>query len=992
MNSSSLNTSSEQIVRYTLKSNQSILFDDPSTLWLLRKGHIEVLSSIIQNQVPSGLRRNVLSITPQKAMFSCLPKEEQGYLGLMGIATENCEIEEIKLDYFLSSAASNPSPKHAIDTWVMEIGHLMSRNYELPAALMQIASKEERAYAESFMDEQSNNVITPTAIFEYGRGEFLAFGDHHSRIIRVQSGEIRTLGREDLQFTANDGYLSTCTELWFQVISDALTIEIYDLSPSNAQTLLPEGLANLHNLFNLYLKRLGEEEAEAEILRRKSSKIQEALRAAAAFDELSSILNPKERFPERETPLLTAVAIVGQSIGISVYPPAASEDMNRINDPLEAIARASRVRSRVVLLENDWWKSDSGPLVGYLGEEERLPIALLPYKNSYCFVNPHRRIREPLTEDILQNLCPDAFMLYRPLPEKVNGVFGLMKFTAQGNVGDMLFILLMGICATLIGMVVPKATGLLVDTAIPSADRQFLYELGIILVGSGIANTLFTYAQVMGTVRTGVLAESTAQAGLWDRLLKFRPDFYRQYSSGDLQTRVNAVSDISRELSGATLRPLISGILALLNFLLLWYYSWELAKIAIWIGLAVLTISLVVGHYIRRLSLHLNDIEGAFNGLMIQMIGGVGKIRIAGSEYRAFNHWVTTYTQKLRLTLSVQLLKDFMSIVNLAFPTVASAFLFWTAVDLTVGLAITDPKRISIGDFIAFNTAFTLYLTGWTDVSNTIVSVLDQLIKGRRIMPLLDGEPEITQDSSDPGKLTGAIRMENVCFRYAKDGPLILDHVSFEIHPGEYVAFVGPSGSGKSTILRLLLGFERPESGRVLYDGQDLASLDVLAVRRQLGTVLQNGRLNAGNILENISNNAKISHAEAWDAAADAALTEDIEHMPMGLHTMVSEGGSNMSGGQRQRLLIARALVTRPKIVMFDEATSALDNKTQATVSEALVRRRVTRVVIAHRLSTIRSANRVYVLKQGKVEQQGSFDELSQTPGTFKDLMARQMA
>jgi ATP-binding cassette subfamily C protein len=646
----------------------------------------------------------------------------------------------------------------------------------------------------------------------------------------------------------------------------------------------------------------------------------------------------------------------------------------------------------MVLLGAEWWTHDTGPLVGYLGAEARHPVALLPRGRDYDIVDPERRGREPLTPELRAQLCPDAHMFYRPLPDRLLRIPDLLRFTLQGRVRDTLFVLTMGILATLLSMLVPKVTGVLVDSAIPNADHSLLWQLWGLLSAAGLAGAAFTFAQVMATVRVSTMAEVVAQSAMWDRLLKFRPSFYREYSSGDLQTRVNAVGEVSRDLSGATLRPLISGALALLNFLLLWYYSWELAKLAIWLGLAVLVVTMVVGYYIRQRSFRLHDLEGILNGLMIQMIGGVGKVRVAGAEHRAFHHWVSRYTEQLRLSLSIQRLKDLISVFNLVLPPVAAAFLFWKATDLTIKLPITDPARIGIGDFIAFNTAFVLYLTGWTDVSKTLVSVLDALIKGRRIQPILEGTPEVAADATDPGRLTGYIRSENVSFRYHADGPLILDRVTFEARPGEFVAFVGPSGSGKSTVLRLLLGFERPEYGRILYDGQDLGGLDVLAVRRQIGTVLQNGRLNAGSIFDNISNNAQITHGEAWDAVADAGMSGDIELMPMGLHTMVAEGGANLSGGQRQRLLIARALAVRPKLVFFDEATSALDNQTQAIVSAALERRKVTRLVIAHRLSTIRQADRIYVLESGRVVQVGSFEDLSQQEGLFRDLMSRQMA
>ncbi|NEO46610.1 MAG: ATP-binding cassette domain-containing protein, partial [Moorea sp. SIO4A3] len=223
------------------------------------------------------------------------------------------------------------------------------------------------------------------------------------------------------------------------------------------------------------------------------------------------------------------------------------------------------------------------------------------------------------------------------------------------------------------------------------------------------------------------------------------------------------------------------------------------------------------------------------------------------------------------------------------------------------------------------------------------------------------------------------------------DSPLILENITIQANPGEFIALVGPSGSGKSTIIRLLLGFETSENGTIYYDGQDLSGLDISAVRRQLGVVLQNGRINSASIFDNIASGALVTMDEAWEAAKMAGFADDIEAMPMGMHTVISEGGSNLSGGQRQRLLIARALVLKPRLLIFDEATSALDNRTQSIVSQSIDELRVTRIVIAHRLSTIRNADRIYVLEAGRVVQQGTFEELLNQEGLFANLMARQM-
>ena len=325
-------------------------------------------------------------------------------------------------------------------------------------------------------------------------------------------------------------------------------------------------------------------------------------------------------------------------------------------------------------------------------------------------------------------------------------------------------------------------------------------------------------------------------------------------------------------------------------------------------------------------------------------------------------------------------------------PTVMYASLFWcAALSLQPGTT-TAARGFTAGTFLAFHVAFGIFISAATELSNTLIDALDITVLWRRAKPIIEAAPEIDARKEDPGRLTGALALDHVSFRYQPQGRLILDDVSLHAAPGEFIALVGPSGSGKSTIYRLLLGFESPESGAITYDDQDLARLNVYAIRRQIGIVLQHARIMAASMFENIVSNRSIGMDEAMEAARAAGLAEDITRLPMGMFTMLSEGGTNLSGGQRQRLLIARALACQPRLLLFDEATSALDNRTQAIVRESLNALQVTRVVIAHRLSTIRQADRIYVLEHGRVVQQGSFDELARHEGLFARLMARQTA
>ena len=327
--------------------------------------------------------------------------------------------------------------------------------------------------------------------------------------------------------------------------------------------------------------------------------------------------------------------------------------------------------------------------------------------------------------------------------------------------------------------------------------------------------------------------------------------------------------------------------------------------------------------------------------------------------------------------------------------------IFQASLPLAVTLAVfavlaqtwkPDNPSIPTGQFLAFTSAMTAVIATVMTAVGNLTSVLSIIPMYERMKPIMDELPETRTGTSDPGELTGSIEMAHVSFRYNSDGPLTLKDVSLKADPGEFIALVGPSGSGKSTMLRLFIGFETPESGSIFYDGQRLTELDIQAVRRQLGVVIQGGRLLSGSIYQCITGGSRLTTEEAWEAARMAALDKEIEAMPMGMHTVIGEGGSGLSGGQRQRLLIAQAIVRKPRVVLFDEATSALDNLSQAQVSESLEGLQATRIVIAHRLSTVRNADRIYVLVRGEIVESGSYDELMANGGAFFDLAKRQIA
>jgi NHLM bacteriocin system ABC transporter ATP-binding protein len=791
----------------------------------------------------------------------------------------------------------------------------------------------------------------------------------------------------------------TLAETWIEKFSifpgvvNPLTI--LDTSTTYTWETLSEKLDHLHRDFLGYLLHIEEQEHSEKLAQFQAREQLNRQVTTSALGELASIILPKSKtFFEEDTDLLMAAGAVGRALGIIIQPPASSEDLKRVKEPVEAIARASRIRMRRVILTPGWWKQDSGPLLAYVTGEPQRPVALLPVAgNRYEIFDPTNRKRTPAKEFLKQyELEPVAYMFYRSLPDKFLKAIDLIQFAVRGRFKDIIVLFLAGIAGSLLGMLTPQATSILMDKAIPDADRGLLMQVGLGLLAASFGKAIFQLTQSFASLRLESSTDAVTQAAVWDRLLTLRMTFFRSYSIGDLQSRVSAISQMRQHLSSSTLQTIFTSFFSLLNLGLLFFYSSQLALVAVGIAVVVIIVTTISGVLTRRNMRPLEDMQGDISGLMVQLIGGVSKLRIAGAENRAFAYWAKKYSKQLKLMVSTQLIEDIVSIFNTLIPTVSSMIIFALSANLLAQASSGGSTPFTAGTFLAFNSAFGTFMGGVTSLSNTVIGILEVVVLWERAKPILHATPEVDFSKADPGRLSGKFELEHVSFRYKPDGPLNLDDVSIKAEPGEFIALVGPSGSGKSTTIRLMLGFDTPEVGTVYYDGQDLSGLDISAVRRQLGVVLQNGRINSSSIFENISGGALVTMDEAWEAARMAGFAEDIEAMPMGMHTVISEGGTNLSGGQRQRMLIARSLVLKPKILIFDEATSALDNRTQQIVSDSLDKLRVTRVVIAHRLSTIRNADRIYVIEAGRVVQQGSFDQLARQPGLFANLMARQMA
>ncbi|MEU4107112.1 NHLP bacteriocin export ABC transporter permease/ATPase subunit [Streptomyces sp. NPDC027717] len=679
-----------------------------------------------------------------------------------------------------------------------------------------------------------------------------------------------------------------------------------------------------------------------------------------------------------------ACKLVAQAAGITLADPARGIGESERLDPVERVALASRVRIRAVRLEGRWWRENVGPLVGHRALSGA-PVALLWRRGGYVSVQPATGRETPVEKANAEEFEPRAVMFYRPLPERRLGPLGLLRFSLGGTRNDLLNLLLAGLVTVVIGALVPVATGKVLGEYVPQARENLIAQVCLAVMLSGVVAAAFTLLENLTILRLEGRIEGALQPAVWDRLLRLPTRFFSGRSTGELASAAMGISSIRRLLAGVGPVVAQSVTIGAMNVGLLLYYSVPMALAAIGMLVVIAAIFLGLGLWQVRWQRRLVTLGNKLNNQAFQTLRGLPKLRVASAENYAYAAWAGEFARSRELQQKVGRIKNLSSVLGAVYLPICTLVMF---------MLLAGPAKgaMSAASFLTFSTAVTMVLTSVTQLTGAFVSAVAALPLFEEIRPVLDATPEVRAGSTRPGPLTGALEARRLSFRYSDDGPLVLDDVSFSVRPGEFVAVVGPSGCGKSTLLRLLIGFDKPVSGSVLYDGQDLGALDQSAVRRQCGVVLQHAQPFNGSIMDVVCGTEPYTPEEVMAAIELAGLAEDVQRMPMGLHTIVAGSGA-VSGGQRQRLMIAQALIRRPRILFFDEATSALDNDTQRTVIESTRKLNATRVVIAHRLSTVMDADRVVVMEDGKVIQQGTPAELlADTGGRLHELVRRQMA
>jgi len=656
--------------------------------------------------------------------------------------------------------------------------------------------------------------------------------------------------------------------------------------------------------------------------------------------------------------------------------------------PLKKILRASNIRSRKVFLEDEWWLYDHGPLLGFL-KEDKIPVALIRKNKKYIVKNI--KTGKDIVVNKLNSISIEsvAHSFFSPLPAGNLSKLDLLKFILAFTKNDVIFFIALGILGAALSLFIPVMAGYMFNVIIPGGLKGSLYEIGFVLLSIVVILGIINLAREIAILRFEGRSSYKLQSAIWDRILSIKVPFFSKYDAGNLAERSLGIETIRKVLSANVTSALVAAIFSIFYLALMLYYDLSLTIIALCVGLILASFTLIISKLAYKHVAGYMIVNTMISGFMMSVLGGVQKIRMTASEDKVINIWAEKYAEQKKHYVAKQKLVITVNVFTYGFPILAALLIYLRIYDL-----FTLPQLVpfTIGDFVAFNSAFISFQGAL--ISAFMVAIPFMSIKPalELLRPILEAETEDYVGKKDVGKLTGDIEISNLTFKYKGSENIILKDISLKIKEGQFAAIVGGSGSGKSTLLRILLGFEEYQEGSILFNGMDMKVLDIRTIRDQIGVVLQDGKIMEGSVLYNIIGSSDYTVEEAWEAARMAGCDKEIEDLELKMNTILPVGGGTLSGGQKQRIIIARAMVKKPKLVIFDEATSALDNDTQKTVTDNLNKLKSTKIVIAHRLSTIKDADIIFVLEKGEILEQGNYETLINNKSFFYNLVKIQLS
>ena len=686
-----------------------------------------------------------------------------------------------------------------------------------------------------------------------------------------------------------------------------------------------------------------------------------------------SLLNDQEDVSDAVSALLRHMGVKEKEV-----PPT----VRGLRDRLDYLLSSTGILYREIILSKGWQNDAMGPMIASLKDSGAV-IAVLPSEmGGYEYMDPATGKKVGVNAHTAANISEEALCFYRPLPMRALKLRDLLKYMMSCLTGrDLVSFGIAALAITLVGLLIPKLNQILTGTVIATGSTRLLLAVVSFLLFATITGILLTIIRNMLLSRIRYKLNINVSAATMMRILSLPASFFKSYSVGELNQYISYMDSLCTTLVDSLFSTAVTGLFSLIYLGQIMTFAPSLVWPSLIVTLLTLAVSLISARVQMRIDQETMVQVARERGLVYSLINGIQKIRLSGAENRAFAKWSELYVQSASTTFNPPAIIRLSSVLTTAISLIGTAVMYFIAVK----------SRVSIADYFAFNASYANISTAFSALATMALSAASIKPVIQLIKPLLEATPEASGNRETVTRLSGNIEISHVTFSYDPDSKPIFEDFCLTIPARQYVAIVGKSGCGKSTLVRLLLGFEKPSRGVINYDRKDLQQLDMRSVRRQIGTVMQDGRLFSGSIFDNIVISAPtLKLEEAWEAAEIAGIADDIRDMPMGMHTVLQDGGGTISGGQRQRLMIARAIAPKPRILIFDEATSALDNITQRKVSEALDKMKCTRIVIAHRLSTIKHCDRILVIDGGKIAEDGTYEDLIAKNGIFAELVERQ--
>lgn len=997
---------------FEIPLNNRIFLHDEECFYWVEEGNIDIFAlEPLKKQVPF-LKSNFTQLAKKSIQF--LGDKIQGALNFLRSANAKTLIfsfeSEFKIAKPIITAISNTSTKLR----------------KLPIATLQKILEEHPELNNEF-DKQTHSWLNSlSAIFLYRSapkylmplemGKELTIASNTAVIpskiedseeniiwLKIDEGSVSIAGMQTLTLKQGSFYYPLTLTTWFETITEVKGQALL-IHPILSNSCCLEGLKLFNsNLINaLFFNKLLKGKNELNKIRKQSEL--DSLALSQSIDELTTLFSEESlSFPLLDpNHIYRSCQVIGNLLNLR-FTPLSNESKRKfstVDEFLYELCHYSHVQFRRILLENEWWKNEYGPILCF-NEEAYLPLAIIPNpKGGYLVYNPETEKYSPFNPAQFPFLQPWAFVFYRKLPDKdqISGKEAV-SFVVKGKYRELAGLFFFAFLTIFSAAMVPVLTRQLFGDVLANLDYIVFGQLAFAFLLVAISSLVFSLAREFLVMRLQTLIDMDFTAALWQRVLSLSTHFFHKYSLGDLFIRMQLMPMLRRVISGQTLRQIFGALFSLIYLIPMFYYDSSLA----WVGLCVVVsgiiLLVIVAPRLRDLNVQKLQLAGTLNEKVMETLLGINAIRTYGCENRFFSRWEKSFFQSKQLEWKMARLQSLVTVYNTAISPLSLLCIFAFAIfqkikEMETGVTggeLGGSGIFKIADFMGFYMSFVAFSIAIIESSGAFGQLIMSMPMFSRTKVILDTPPESSSYRIRPGFLSGEVRVDHIDFRYDAESPLlILKNISFHVKSGEFIAIVGHSGCGKSTLIRLLIGFETPENGAIYFDGRDLATIDLQEVRNQMGIVLQNSAIMDGTIRDNVMAGNIYSDDKIIQALTLSGFAEDLSTLPMGLDTALMNGGGTMSGGQKQRILIARALIGNPKILIFDEASSALDNETQEFVSQNLERLNTTRIAIAHRLSTIRKADRIYVMDNGSIVDQGTFKELSSRKGIFYDLLNKQ--